>query len=186
MSLQTKTVILRKAIRGASGSQIAEAAIVFPLLFTFFIGIFWFGRAFNIYATITHSAREGARAGVARTCGTCASPNVRLSADQIADVVKQGLLASRVDPAAVQPLVLNSFVSCNFTSPACQKPVIAGEPNICVYYDVQLNNPPANYPPTACGVAVAFYYPYTFWLPFTSLSQSTVNIPANVQMIVEN
>lgn len=180
MTLGLKLAGWCKTIRSSSGSQIAEAAIVFPLLFTFFIGIFWFGRAFNIYATITHAAREGARAGVAQSCGTCPTPNTHQTPDAIAGIVSQALLASKVDPNGVVPLTVNSFVSCNSTSPACQKP--AGNPKICVYYDVQLNDPPANYPPAACGVVVAFYYPYTFWLPFTSLNQTTVNIPVNVQM----
>ncbi len=39
--------------------EIAEAAIVLPLMFTMLLGIYWFGRAYNVYSTITHAAREG-------------------------------------------------------------------------------------------------------------------------------
>ena len=53
------------------GAEIAEAAVVLPLVFMLILGIYWFGRAYNIYATITHAAREGARAATAQTCATC-------------------------------------------------------------------------------------------------------------------
>ena len=53
------------------GAEIAEAAVVLPLVFMLILGIYWFGRAYNIYATITHAAREGARAATAQACATC-------------------------------------------------------------------------------------------------------------------
>ncbi len=53
---------LRKLVTGTVGSEIAEAALVLPIFFMIMLGIYWFGRAFNVYATINHAAREGARA----------------------------------------------------------------------------------------------------------------------------
>ena len=53
------------------GAEIAEAAIVLPLMFMLLLGIYWWGRAYNIYGTITHAAREGARAATAPTCALC-------------------------------------------------------------------------------------------------------------------
>lgn len=47
------------------GATILEAALVLPLLFTFLFAIIEFGRAFNMYQTMTNAAREGARFGVA-------------------------------------------------------------------------------------------------------------------------
>src|SRR5882724_5911249 len=87
------------------GAEIAEAAIVLPLMFTLLLGIYWFGRAYNIYTTITHAAREGARAASAPTCATCMpTPNSVLPADQVADRIAQTLQASKLDPAQVSPL----------------------------------------------------------------------------------
>jgi len=43
------------------GTEIAEAALVLPLVFMLLLGIIWFGRAFDIYSTLSHAAREGAR-----------------------------------------------------------------------------------------------------------------------------
>ena len=57
---------LKKIATGTTGSEIAEAALVLPIFFLIMLGIYWFGRAFNTYATINHAAREGA------TCGRCA------------------------------------------------------------------------------------------------------------------
>ena len=41
------------------GAEIAEAALVMPVVFIFLLGIIWFGRAFNIYSTITQAAQQG-------------------------------------------------------------------------------------------------------------------------------
>src|SRR5260370_17115352 len=60
--------------RETRGQEIAEAALVLPILFMLMLGIFWFGQAFSIYGTITHAAREGARAAVAPLCATCGTP----------------------------------------------------------------------------------------------------------------
>jgi len=60
-------VRLKKIATGTTGSEIAEAALVLPIFFLIMLGIYWFGRAFNTYATINHAAREGARVGVAQT-----------------------------------------------------------------------------------------------------------------------
>jgi hypothetical protein len=75
-------VRLKKIATGTTGSEIAEAALVLPIFFLIMLGIYWFGRAFNTYATINHAAREGARAAVAQTCATCGSPNIPLTTNQ--------------------------------------------------------------------------------------------------------
>ena len=51
---------LKKIVTATTGSEIAEAALVIPIFFMIMLGIYWFGRAFNTYATINHAAREGA------------------------------------------------------------------------------------------------------------------------------
>src|ERR1700690_843950 len=97
---------LKKLVAGTGGSEIAEAALVLPILFMLMLGIYWFGRAFNTYATINHAAREGARAAVAQSCATCSSPgpNVPWTTNQIAAQVAQSLQASSLDPTQVTNL----------------------------------------------------------------------------------
>ena len=57
--------LVKRILIGTAGAEIAETAVVLPLLFTVLLGIFFFGRAYNIYGTITQAAMQGARAAVA-------------------------------------------------------------------------------------------------------------------------
>ena len=82
MGLLTEMRFWKHTARDTSGAEIAEAAIVLPLVFMLLLGIYWFGRAYNIYATITHAAREGARAATAPACALCG--NAALTPDQVA------------------------------------------------------------------------------------------------------
>jgi len=49
--------------RRERGASIVEAAIVFPMLFLTIFAIVEFGLAFKDWLTVSHAAREGARAG---------------------------------------------------------------------------------------------------------------------------
>ena len=179
---------LRKLVTATTGSEIAEAALVLPIFFMIMLGIYWFGRAFNTYATINHAAREGARLGTAQTCATCgATPNQQPTADQIAAQVKQSLQASSLDPGQVtnvgEPA---NRTACGGGRAACQAPGVVGAPQICVYYNVQLPSIlPGGSGTPACGVSVQFQYPYQFSLPFTSLNMQKIMLNAGVQMTGE-
>ena len=165
-----------RSLADASASEVAEAALVLPLAFMMLLGIYWFGRAFNIYATINHAAREGARAAVAQTCATCT--NQRPTTAQVATIVEQALQASSVDPSQIQSYsqLPQNFCSANGN---CATVGLSGHINVCT--DVQLTPASSSYPPV-CGVAVLFEYPYQMSLPFTSLNQQTFLLRANVQM----
>ena len=58
----------KKIASETSGAEIAEAAFVLPILFAVLFAVVWFGRAFNIYATLNRAAREGAQAAVVTDC----------------------------------------------------------------------------------------------------------------------
>src|ERR1700686_2445626 len=62
--------IARKLER-TDGAEIAEAALVLPLVFMLLLGIIWFGRAFNIFSTIQQAAQQGAIAAARASCATC-------------------------------------------------------------------------------------------------------------------
>jgi len=178
---------LGRILFGTRASQIAEFALIVPVLVTLFIAIFWFARVFNIYATINHAAREGARAAAAQTCGACPGsingpgPNSALTADQVASIVKQSLLASHIDPTQATSTTQPFLVCGGTATAACNMPG-PGNPQMCVYFNVQLDKSPPNPISPTCGVAVSFQYPYQFYLPFTSLNQQQIKIPATVQM----
>jgi Flp pilus assembly protein TadG len=170
---------------GSEGQEIAESAAVLPLLFMILLGIFWFGRAFNIYATITHGAREGARVAVAQSCATCG--NVAPPVDKVGTAIQQVLQSSGLDPTQVTSTT-PIFCPCGSTpcgSPqACSTPS-SGLPQVCVQQDVQLNNPSTGQA-NVCGTVVSFQYPYQFYFPFTSLNMQKINLTTQVQMTGEN
>src|SRR5580693_9629631 len=58
------------------GQEIAEAALVLPIVFMVLIGIFWFGQAFRIYGTLAQAARVAAQAAANPVCTTCAPGNL--------------------------------------------------------------------------------------------------------------
>jgi hypothetical protein len=164
-------------LSSSTASQVAEAALVLPLAFMMLLGIYWFGRAFNIYATINHAAQEGVRAGVAQTCATCG--NQPLSAAAGAAIITQAMQASSVDPSQIR-------LWGTTTPPFCLNPLgspvgactVNSKITMCNYVSL---SPLAAGPP-ACGVTASFQYPYQFWLPFTSLNNQQIMLTVNVQM----
>lgn len=61
---------MRNNRRTQKGGTLLEAAITLMLFFTLIFGVLEFGRAYNLYQTITNAAREGARYSVAPFPGT--------------------------------------------------------------------------------------------------------------------
>ncbi|HEY1659285.1 MAG TPA: TadE/TadG family type IV pilus assembly protein [Candidatus Sulfotelmatobacter sp.] len=197
-------------IRTASascGQELAETALILPLLFMLLIGIYWFGMAFRIYGTITNAARDGARAAVNPGCTTCGA-----SLDPTANAwtaIQNDMNAAHLNPALLAPPtttpVLCSCAPGAASTKPCSTPTVScdSNTNICVQGVsragsgdppveglVQLSSTVA---PTGlagggageCGISVSFQYPFQFWLPFTSLSGRTVNLPAQAQMRAE-
>jgi len=100
---------IRRILAPESGQEIAEAAFVLPLFFLFLGGILWFGRAFNIYATVNRAAREAAQAAAAPTCGSCG--NAFSNATNIQNnVVNPILRAAHLDPTLVKNFALQNVV----------------------------------------------------------------------------
>ena len=180
---------VRFMLRETAGVEIAEAAVVLPVLFIVILGLFYFGRAYNIYGTITQAAQQGARAAVATDCATCT--NTAPTAVQIAtQVVGPALQASHLNPAAVVPgpgIPTACSVACG-TTVACDPAGIGATPSICVQQNIVLTNP-AN-PSQSCGTSVTFQYPYGFQIltaipPFTP-QQFNLQLKAAAQMQAEN
>src|SRR5882762_8693838 len=173
---------LRKILSETRGAEIAETAVVLPILFSILLGIFFFGRAYNIYGTITQAAMHGARAAVAPACATCG--NQALPADQVAtNVIAPVLQASHLDPARVQVLTPTACacgtVACG-SSVACDPAGVSATPSICVQQNVNISTSGGA---SQCGTSVAFQYPYGFNLPFQSF---TLQMKATAQMRSEN
>lgn len=82
-----------------SGAEIAEAAVVLPLLFMLLFGIMWFARAFNIYTTVNRAAREGALALSVPTTSASLGNTFAQQQSDVDNVVNPILSASHLDPA---------------------------------------------------------------------------------------
>src|SRR5258708_21283646 len=178
----------RRLARETRGQEIAEAALVLPILFMLMLGIFWFGQAFSIYGTITHAAREGARAAVAPLCATCGTPlDSAAVAQNAVNALQNALLAAKLDPAQPKkyPVTPSALFSCTNGNAAPCDSVQLAQAGVCVQDNVQLSG--ANATDLAgCGVSVSFEYPYQFCLPFASLNNHRIFLPSQSRMRLES
>ncbi len=161
----------RRAWKDTRGAEILEMAFVLPILMMLLMGIFWMGRAYNVYESITRAAREGARYAVLPSCATCgnaitdtySSTNSCLSnpTPVFTNHVLPALQASSlVDPTS---LAGGSY---------CEEAVVL--------------DPNADPSVQQCGVSVNITYPVQMAIPFTSLNATTINISTQVRMRFEN
>jgi Flp pilus assembly protein TadG len=174
--------IFRRLARETRGAEIAEAAAVLPVMFMVLLGIFWFGQAFSIYGTITRAAQDGARAGAAPSCATCAAGVS--SSTKAYNAVEAALNAAKLDASnaryPVSPPAVNACttgtgsVTCDGTASS----------TVCVQTGIQLSNTTSG-ATGVCGVAVSFQYPFQFVLPFTSMSNQKIWLTASARARVE-
>jgi TadE-like protein len=166
----------------ADGAEIAEAALVLPLVFMLLLGIIWFGRAFNIYSTIQQAAQQGAISAARSSCGTCGNTG---STDATVDgVVGAVMQASSLDPTQI-PVNSNAPSPYSCTNPALRLTCPATG-NITICRQALLNSPPSPSQPVECGTIVSFQYPFAFYLPFTSLNLQQITLTAQAQSRMEN
>jgi Flp pilus assembly protein TadG len=166
-------------------AEIAEAAVVLPLLFMVLLGIYWFGQAFRIYGTITRAAQDGARAAAAPACTTCTRLTTTELSTNADNAIKNVLAAANLNSSALKrPTTPPSFLSCLPSGGTISKCDGTSPSGVCVQYDIQLSNTTTG--TGVCGVSVTFLYPFTFWLPFTSLNLQKIRIPAEAQVRQEN
>jgi len=180
-----------RQLRGTAGAEIAEAALVLPLVFTLLFGIIWFGRAFNIYSTIQQAAQQGAITAARATCATCGvTSNTFPSAATVDDAVYAVMNASHLDITKIK--LPTSPPNCAPGQPcsACPPPfpppaasACSSTASIYVCQNVQLN-PAAT--PVQCGTVVSFQYPFQFNLPGTSLDMQQIILSAQAQSRMEN
>jgi len=180
-SLLATKQITRK-FGNAEGAEIAEAALVLPLVFMLLLGIIWFGRAFNIYSTIQQAAQQGAITAARATCVTCAGGNTFPTDATVTGAVEAVMKASSIDTTQIK--------TWNPGLAACPPPAPPGggcppptSDNITICRNVQLN--PAGQP-LQCGTVVSFQYPFQFVLPFTSLNMQKITLSAQAQSRMEN
>jgi len=184
---------ITRRLKSAGGAEVAEAALVLPLVLTLLLGIVWFGRAFNIYSTIQQAAQQGAITAARSTCGTCGDAASTNANATIAAVMQ----ASSLSPSQILPSAPPNCGAGTSAQPCSSNPCPAPFPpiscsssgNIYVCQNVQLNPVAAGGTQaqiTQCGAVVSFQYPFTFNLPFTSLNMSQIVLSAQAQSRMED
>jgi hypothetical protein len=179
---------IARQLRSADGSEIAEAAMVLPLVFMLLLGIIWFGRAFNIYSTIQQAAQQGAIVAARDSCATCTGGNAPPSVATADNAIFAVMQADNLLPGQIQ--LPTNPPNCGPGQPctACPPPsppagACSSTANIYVCQNVQLN--PTATPPQ-CGTVVSFQYPFQFNLPFTSLNMQQIILSAQAASRMEN
>jgi TadE-like protein len=184
--------VLHLVVVDSDAQEVAELAIVLPILFGLIIGIYSFGRAYNIYSTITRAAQAGARVAVVSTqtvCPTCTSscywPSTTFPCDDnVSQAVKDVVLASHLDVSKIaQPSPKPNPAACPDPNLAKSCAPASDGSNVYICRNVILNTT-SNTALRACGTIVSFQYPYEF-LPVPFLRRVSVNIPAIAQTRVE-
>lgn len=182
-------------MRETSASEIAEAALILPMLFMLLLSIYWFGRAFTIYGVIHHATREAVRVAATPSCANCPAPQLQATScpwqgtalpcdDIVVEVVAQALTAAHLDPTQSQALMPSPI------PPACPGIVPDGlcapdaTNRVVICRNVVLNQ--ANPSTPVCGVIVSLQYPYQFALPFTSLGNQNLLLKAQAELGEEN
>ncbi|MGA8270432.1 MAG: TadE family protein [Candidatus Sulfotelmatobacter sp.] len=180
---------LRHAASDTRGVEIAESALVMPLLFMFIIGIIWFGLAFFIYGTLASGTRAAAEAAVAPVCTTCAaSPATQATIAQtavhnalaVAHLSKNNLVATGTwAPPVLCACGTAASKSACTAALACDNSVT----DVCVQENVQLSYSSEGGAGT-CGLSVSarYKYPFHFSIPLTNLDIGNVLLPGQSEM----
>lgn len=184
-----KSAILRmiRRLGRAQGSEIAEAALVLPLVFMFLLGIVWFGRAFNIYSTVTQAAERGAATAARPACATCGQPADNWSGTNFpGDTTVETSVFSVMRASSVDPNQTMLYIPAGLQF--CAPPVPPGgcsttSSGVTICRSVVLN--PSGVTPQ-CGTIVSFQYPFQMNLPFTSLNMQQIVLKAQAQSRMEN
>ncbi len=173
LHMQTR---LKRLATETSGQEVAEAALVLPIAFLILLGVFWFGRAYNIYATVTHAAAEGARVAATPTCATCT--NAFPSDASVVSAVDAILGASKLNPSQI---VVTSDPIPTFCPGLTPPGACTTNSNVRICRGVEMNDPTVS-SPQACGTMVSFKYPYQFLV----LNFQLINLPASAEARVED
>jgi len=170
---------LRWDIERDSGQEIAEAALVLPILFLILLAIFWFGRAFNIASTIERAAKHGIRTFDRPTCTVCG--NTFSTDAQIVDSVNSALEDDHLQSANVT--AYSPPFACEATpAPSCTTltgvEICTGAPLTCGTVNCQHPPVPCGSNPDLRGVRVSFGYQFTSPLPIANLPAMTLHASA--------
>jgi hypothetical protein len=179
---------LGRAWRDCSAAEIAEAAVVLPIVFAFIFGILQFARVYMIYSTMQRAALEGAQIAAGSVCATCGGPPT--TAASVATSMQPVFMTAHIDylpiaPPTAAPVLLACTIPGPGAAVLCET---GGSPNICLQRNVVLGTATSGSP--ICGASVSFIYPYGFSLPSVTttppyVSRRTYSFNLPVQALVK-
>jgi len=170
-----------KACVGESGSQVAEAAFVLPILFLVLFGIVWSTLALSSASTLQRAAKQGVVAATRATCASCG--DAFQSNTQVVQSIESVLNAAHMDGTN---LVSNSpAFACNPTpAPVCS--TVQGV-EICNGVPLTCGSAACQVPPQNCGsqpalgMRVSFGYKFNSPVPIGSWQSITLRASAQAQ-----
>ena len=180
---------LRRIGRDCSAAEIAEAAVVLPIVFAFIFGILQFARVYMIYSTMQRAALEGAQTAAGASCATCG--NASLDPSQVGTTMQAVFVTAHIDYSSITPPTsVPALKACTLPAPGvpvgCETG--GGSPNVCIQRNVVLGTATSGSP--VCGASVSFIYPYGFSLPSVTttppyVSRRTYSFNLPVQALVK-
>ncbi len=189
--------LVRSLVGNTRGAEIAETAMIMPLLFMMVMAIFWMGQAFRIYGTLGHAARaRGSRGGCAslhhvrsgrhRPGPDCPdrSPECAHSGE-----LKRSTTCSQHAMDASHTLPMPHRRRHLYGRSLGSRAMVSVS-NMCVQENVQLSNPSdpnSGGGMGTCGISVSmrYQYPYSFKIPFTAIDLGNIKLPGQAQMRAE-
>lgn len=189
--LKSRWTKLFQVVRDTRASEIAEAAMVFPIFFMAFLAVFFFGYGFLIFGTLTSGTRAAAEVAVAPVCTTC-PPALGTPAQNAQAAVYNALASAHLSKSALVPYskwTPPSLCACGSATSSCvgaSKSCDGSVTDVCVQLNVQLSYPSQGGMGT-CGTSVSARYqlPFDLTIPCYPQPCNTLDL-ANMRIAGES
>src|SRR5437764_14802413 len=119
--------------KGAEAAEIAEFAIVLPILLLLVLAMFWVGQAYNISNNLNKAATDGLAVALKNSCATCG--NTAASTVQIADAIEKAFQAGNLK---ANSLTVSAPPPCPPITPPCPSPTPPVPSSSVVTYNVEV------------------------------------------------
>ena len=140
--------------RAEEGAEIAEFAVVLPILFFLVLAMFWVGQAYNISNNLNKAATDGLAVALKNSCATCG--NAAATPTQIADAIETAFQAGNLKANSLTTL---RPLPCPPITPPCPSPITPVTSSTGVTYKVEVCTGLALWPgSTVLGTRVAMQY----------------------------
>lgn len=175
--------------RDTRASEVAEAAMVFPIFFMAFLAVFFFGYGFLVFGTLTSGTRAAAEAAVAPACTTCTAATTPAQNAQTA--LHNALSYAHLSKNALVPYGARwtppVLCPCGSTSSSCASSSISCNPSItdvCVQENVQLSySGSVQGGMGTCGTSVSARYQVPFHLTIPCVPQPCTSLDLGNMLI---